>query len=618
MGYERCSELFRLRSPFEDSFRGAIFSLFEKPLSSLLCLPHLNSLYNITQDEKCWDGQTDFVSKALKLLGVNSEIDKQDLKRIPKNGPSVVVANHPFGVVEGLLLIRILKMVRPDVKVMANFMLGLVPEMREHLISVDPFGRKDSQMGNISGLKEAVKWVKGGGMLAVFPAGEVASLKIKDRKVEDPLWSPTVAGIIKKTKASATPVFFNGRNSALFQAMGMVHPRLRTVLIPRENLKKRSGSVEFAVGNTISGERLLDFEKNSDLIQYLRFRTYALQSRFKKNKALIPVFRKKEKPLCEKIGQNRILSELESLGRDSILAENTDFIVFEVHSSKCPFILREIGRLREKTFREVGEGTGQAVDVDRFDNTFIHLVLWSRENSEIAGAYRFARTDELIDRFGLNGVYSHSFFRFDKTFFDHVSPSLELGRSFISSKYQRNMFSLMMLWKGVAGYLSNNPKYRYLFGCVSISNDYKKLSREFIADSLMTHNGRDDLAKLVSPVKPLKFKKLKYWKKALPEKKISSPDDLEKVVQDIEGGVGIPVLLRHYLKLGGKLAGFSVDPDFGNSLDGLIVVDLLETSERSLKKFMGKDKATKYLEYHRKIAPVISEKCEGDDDNVAV
>ncbi|WP_432735449.1 lysophospholipid acyltransferase family protein [Maridesulfovibrio sp. FT414] len=610
---ERCPELFRLSSPFEDPFRGTLFSIFEKPLSSLLCLPRLNSLYSIACDENRWDGQTDFISKSLKLLGVNTELDERQLSGIPKSGPSVVVANHPFGVVEGLFLLRMLMTVRPDVKIMANFMLGMIPEMREHLVAVDPFGRRDSQRGNISGLKEAMKWVKGGGLLAVFPAGEVASLKIKDRKVEDPAWSPTVAGIIKKTEASATPIFFNGRNSALFQAMGMLHPRLRTVLLPRENLKKKSGPVEFAVGNTIPSELLSRFDDNRELIEYLRFRTYALRTRFKKSKPALPVFKKKDKPLSQEISRDRIMAELEALGPESMLAENSEFSVHEVHSARCPFILREIGRLREKTFRKVGEGTGKAVDMDRYDNTFIHLVLWSRKNAEIAGAYRFARTDELIDRFGLDGVYSHSFFRFDPAFFDAVNPALELGRSFIRSKYQRNYYSLMMLWKGIAGYLSRNPKYRYLFGCVSISNDYKKLSREVIAESLMCGSCREDLAELISPAKPLKFKKLKYWKKALPRTAFSDPAELEKVVQDIEGGNGIPVLLRHYLKLGGRLAGFNVDPDFGNALDGLIVVDLLETSQRSLNKFMGKEEAAAYLEYHRKVAPHAHDRCEGDE-----
>lgn len=618
MVHESCPDLFRLRSPFEDPFRGALFSILEKPLSSLLCLQRLNSLYSIAQDEKHWDGQTDFVSKALKLLGVNTEMDESQLKAIPKSGPSVVVANHPFGVVEGLFLIRMLKMVRPDVKIMANFMLGLIPEMNEHLIAVDPFGRKDSHAGNISGLKEAVKWVKSGGLLAVFPAGEVASLKIKDRKVEDPDWSPTVAGIIKRTGATATPVFFNGRNSALFQAMGMVHPRLRTVLLPRENLKKKDSPVEFAVGNTISNGRLSSFDNNREMIEYLRFRTYMLRSRFKKKKPALPVFKKKEQPLSEKISQDRIITELEALGPDCLLAQNNEFSVYEVHSSKCPFTLREIGRLREKTFRKVGEGTGKAVDVDRYDNTFIHLVLWSRENNEIAGAYRFARTDDLIERFGLNGVYSHSFFRFNPEFFNAVTPALELGRSFIRSRYQRNYYSLMMLWKGIAGYLVRNPKYRYLFGCVSISNDYKKISREFMAESLMATSSREDLSGLISPVKPLKLKKLKYWKKSLPQSAFTDPTDLDRVVQDIEGGKGIPVLLRHYLKLGGKLAGFNVDPDFGNALDGLIVVDLLQTSERSLKKFMGKDEAAAYLEYHRKVAPTPFDKSGGDGEKVAV
>lgn len=330
----------------------------------------------------------------------------------------------------------------------------------------------------------------------------------------------------------------------------------------------------------------------------------------------LPVFKKKDKPISDKTAQRRIITELTMLAPESILTENNEFAVYEVHAGDCPFVLHEIGRLREKTFRQVGEGTGQAVDVDRFDNTFIHLVLWHKENREIAGAYRFARTDEQIARYGLNGVYSHSFFRFDPEFFSKVSPALELGRSFIRPRYQKNFYSLMMLWKGIAAYIARHPRYRYLFGCVSVSNDYKKVSREFIADSLMNYNSRPDLAELLSPTRPLKYKKLKYWKKTLPGASFCDPTDLEKVVQDIEGGMGIPVLLRHYLKLGGKLAGFNVDPDFGNALDGLIVVDLLETSERSLFKFMGKEQGREYRNYHQQ-QEAANENDLKDDEKVA-
>jgi putative hemolysin len=601
---ETCSDLFCLKSPFEDPVRGALFSLVEKPLSHLLCLPRLNSLYSRVHDEAHWveKDHDDFIGKALNLLGVNASLDQRELKSIPKSGPSVVVANHPFGVVEGLILMQMLKTVRPDVKIMANFMLGLIPEMKEHLISVDPFGRKKSHLGNISGLKEAVKWVRSGGMLAVFPAGEVASLNIKGAKVEDPVWSPTVGGIIKRTGASATPVFFHGRNSFLFQAAGMIHPGLRTALLPRENLKKKTGLVEFAVGNTVSGERLASLESKRDIVEYLRFRTYCLRSRFNKRRGSLPALKKKEQPIGERAARHRIVTELTMLGPQSVLVENNEFSVHEVHAADCPFILHEIGRLREKTFRKVGEGTGRSVDVDSFDNTFIHLVLWHKEKKEIAGAYRIARADEQLKRFGLKGIYSHSFFRFDPQFFDKVSPALELGRSFIRPSFQKNYYSLMMLWKGIASYLARNPQYRYLFGCVSISNDYATISREFMADSLMTYSGRADLAKLISPARPLKFKKLKSWKKTLPGVSFTDHSDLEKVVQDIEGGGGIPVLLRHYLKIGGRLVGFNIDPEFNNALDGLIVVDLLETSKRSLFKFMGKEQGREFLEYHRKHA----------------
>ncbi|WP_034632151.1 GNAT family N-acyltransferase [Maridesulfovibrio bastinii] len=599
MTHDGCSDLFRLQSPFKDPFRGALFQIFQKPLSSLLCLPRLNSLYSLVHDESHWETKTDFIGKALKLLGVSAALPQEELDRIPESGPSVVVANHPFGVIEGLVLIRLLKAVRPDVKIMANFMLGLIPEMGEHLIWVDPFGGNGSVAGNISGLKEAVKWVKGGGMLAVFPAGEVASLKIRDRKVEDPAWSPTVGGIIRKTGASAVPVYFSGRNSVLFQMMGLVHPGLRTVLLPRENLKKKNSELKFAVGTEIKSSQLEKFKSNREIIEYLRFRTYILKGRFSKgNKGLVEGLGKKEKPVSESVRPDQVVSEFESLRPEAKIAESGDFQIWEVHASECPYILRELGRLREKTFRTVGEGTGAQVDIDRFDNTFVHLVLWNSAAKEIAGAYRLGRTDDILEKFGLRGVYSNSFFRFDKEFFDKVTPAIELGRSFIRPRYQKNYASLMMLWKGIAGYISKNPKYRYLFGCVSISAEYSRISREIIAESLLSHRGRADLTDMISPARPLKLKKMKYWKSTIASDVFSNPADMDMVVQDVEGGAGIPVLLRHYLKVGGRLVGFNVDPDFNNSLDGLIVVDLLETSKRSLAKFMGRENAAAFLRYH--------------------
>ncbi len=326
----------------------------------------------------------------------------------------------------------------------------------------------------------------------------------------------------------------------------MIHPSLRTVLLPREP-ETKSGPVKYAVGNTVSGDRLASFESNQELMEYLRFRTYSLRSRFEKKRIALPAFKKKEASISKQTSQRNIFTELTMLGPESVLVENNEFAVHEVHAANCPFIMHEIGRLREKTFRQVGEGTGLAVDVDRFDNTFIHLVLWHKESKEIAGAYRIARTDDQIKRFGLKGstVIPSSA---STQVFDKVSPALELGRSFIRPSFQKNFYSLMMLWKGIAAYLARNQQYRYLFGCVSISNDYTKISRELIADALLKHNGRADLAELISPARPLKFKKLKAWKKNLPGVSFADESDLEKVVQDIEGGGGIPVLLRHLFK----------------------------------------------------------------------
>ncbi len=597
--------LFQLDSPYGDPFRKAIFSLVTKPLAKILRFKTLNRMY-----AEAGELEGDFIDRALARLGINYVLEGQPLERIPRTGPLMVVANHPFGAVEGLLLVKLLRQVRPDVKIMANYMLGTIPEMREHLIAVDPFGAQGSAKANIAGLKETMRWLKGGGLLGVFPAGEVSSLKVHKRMVADPEWSATVAGIARKTGVPVLSVFFQGRNSALFQAAGMVHPRLRTVLLPHENLKRSKRPVTMTIGSVIPAEKLAAFDNDRDMVDYLRFRTHLLRKeKGRKRDKFIKSRERKLEPLANSRPRHILASEVAALPDENILLRSGKFTVFEAQAASIPRLMREIGLLREQTFRAVGEGTGKPLDIDAYDDYYNHLVLWNHEEREVAGAYRFAMADKVIERYGVRGLYSASLFDFDPGVIENVQPALEMGRSFITEKYQRSYQPLLLLWKGIAAFVTRNPRYANLFGCVSVSGDYSLLSHELIVNFLERHCTLEGVSRQVRPKLPPKLKSLKKLDVSVPELAFSDPDDIGAVVGDVEKGKSIPVLLKQYLKLGGKILGFNVDPEFGNCMDGLILVDLRRTDPKILGRFMGKDEAVSFLAHHpvgreQKVAPL--------------
>lgn len=595
--------LLNLNSPFGDPVRHTLFSLLKKPLSKVLRLDTLNSMYS--RLDKTWTDKS-FIDQAMDILGVRFSVDGQPVNRIPKTGPLVAVCNHPFGVLEGLLLVKILREVRSDIRIMANFMLGKIPEMDELIIEVDPFGKADSAKKNIAGLKASMRWIKNGGMLVVFPAGEVSSLKVKKAMVADPQWSPMVGRIIRKTGAPVLPVFFDGRNSGLFQTLGLIHPKLRTVLLPHENLKHASKHpIRVAFGSVISPEKLTDYDTDQDLMAYLRMRTYLLRKKSEPKFKFKPrETKRKLAPIANSRGKHILASEVAALPDDSILIQSGDFTVFHSNAFQIPRILREIGIQREKTFRDVGEGTGRAMDIDEFDDTYRHLVLWNHKEREVAGAYRFGLTDEILKEQGPKGLYTSTLFDYTPGMLENMGPALEMGRSFITTTYQKSYQPLLLLWKGVAEFVVTNPKYTKLFGCVSISGEYSGVSRELIVGFMERHCAMPELASMAHPKRPPKGKRLKKMDFTLPENMFNDPEDVSALVSDVEGGTSIPVLLRQYLKLGGKIIGFNVDPDFGNCLDGLILVDLEQSDPKVLSRFMGKTGVETFLSANKKEKPI--------------
>lgn len=590
--------LIDLPSPFTSPLPNKMFQAFKPSLEKLLALNFLNRKYREALDG---DGEDPFLEKALKVMNIRCDLTENELERIPASGPLVVVANHPFGALEGLIMASVLLRRRDDVKIMANYWLRHVTELRDLFLFVDPFAQGAATVQhNGPALRKTLSWLRQSGALGVFPAGAVSHLHMGRRAVVDPPWSESVAGIIRRTKATVVPMFFKGANGPLFHLAGLVHPMLRTMLLPHAFARKANSTVTVRIGRPITAQRLQGFASNREAIAYLRHRTYLLQCRH----AAAPHDQRPQEtslPMPPHVGRDAsaLRREQNALSREQTVLETEDFCVHLAEAGHIPLLLQEIGRLREKTFRLAGEGTGKEVDLDIFDAHYLHLFLWDKRSQRIAGGYRLGRTDEILRRFGSKGLYTTTLFKFKPAFWDHVVPALELGRSFVCPEYQKNYAPLMLLWKGIAKFILLRPEYHVLFGPVSIDNEYHRLSRQIIVGFLQKNGYMHELGGFVRPRKPFQPRRLFRLDDSIVSFLSPSIDDVSEVVADIDAHkAGVPVLLRQYLKLGGKVLGFNVDKDFSNVLDGLVLVDLLRTERRTLVRYLGKEGAEQFLGHH--------------------
>jgi putative hemolysin len=599
--------LFALRPSFGGALVRGLADLAQPVLSRLLSLGPIETLYRNLPGGLAPGA---FIDAVLEAMGVRIRVAAEEVARIPATGPVMVVANHPFGGLEGLVLAKMLLSVRPDARIMANFLLSRIPELRGLFVFVDPFGGRTAAGRNVHSLRECLGVLQDGGLLAMFPGGAVSRPRLENGRltVADPAWSHAVAWLIRKTQATVVPVHFSGRNSWLFQVLGLAHPLARTAMLPREFLNKRNRTVTARVGRPVTHDRLTRLPACQDatdadtcITRYLRLRTTLLRDRPNRPRRLPPLFPprsvSRRESLITPVSPVLMADELARLPEQAVLLTSGEFAVIEAKAADIPLTLKEIGRLREMTFRKVGEGTGKACDLDAFDSHYRHLFLWNTEKCEVAGAYRIGRTDELLAARGPRGIYTSTLFVLKSRFFDRIGPALEMGRSFVRPEYQKSYAPLLLLWKGLARVVAREPRYRVLFGPVSISNTYKNASRRLMASYFEGKDTGSGLARLVRPKTPLRGQ---TWLARAAKSLVSDLDDLLTLIDDIEADdKGIPVLLRQYLKLGGKLLAFNVDRDFANALDGLIVVDLLDADPRQLERYMGKEGLVAFTAYHQ-------------------
>lgn len=533
-----------------------------------------------------------FLDHTMDSIGAEVEVlNAADMQRIPREGATLFIANHPFGGLEGVAMSRELLKIRPDLKVLTNELLSLIPEFKDLFIGVDVLSDNAAEK-NMRGMRDVLKHLKRGGALLIFPAGMVSAIETPGFKIKDRPWNTVVAKLMRQFKADCVPFYVHGRNSRAFYGAGLIHKRLRTALLPRELSNKRGRCVELTVGDPIQWQEIECLGDEQRITDYLRTATDLLQHRTENVASDI-------EQMAEWSDEDRqkrmsgISANIEALESYRLLRYR-EFDVYCAPFDQLPAMMPEIAVARERTFRAAGEGTGNASDSDRFDPHYLHLFVWDRVQQRIVGGYRIGRVDEIVDRFGVDGLYSRTLYRFGEDYIRKIDGALEMGRSFVTPEYQRHPRALDLLWKGIGSWVAQNPGYHTLFGCVSISREHSDKAREFLNESLMeSFRAEQEMLNDVSPVAPLKIKN-RVWSREL----LSSLNNItviNKLLGQCDPGKSVPVLLRQYLALNGRFVGFSVNHSFNDSLDGLILVDLRKTPMKYLQRYLGKDGSLEFI-----------------------
>ena len=542
-----------------------------------LRLGKINRLFDSAAD---YQGR-EFADHLLENMHITIDVSPEQLESIPKEGGFVMVSNHPFGGIEGVMLLSAIAKVRPDFKLMANFILSHIPNLKECFFSVNPFEKNPEWKSSVGGIKGAVQHIAAGNGLGVFPAGEVSRYHGHDFP-EDLPWSNSIARLIKNAGVPVIPVYWDGSNSKWFYTVDKIHTMLGTGRLTKELINKHDKCFNLQIGKPILPAELELYEKPADLAAYLRSRSYALEANVKKGQPVLDDG--KWAPVEPARDRQLLIQELESIREKSLLFSASTFDCFLADYDDIPNLMHELGRLREEAFRFIGEGTGKSLDTDEFDPHYKHLILWDNKKQQVVGAYRLGFGNEIMKTKGIKGFYVSTLFGFDESFGNTLGKTIELGRSFVTVEYQREVLPLVLLLRGLAVVVIKNPEIEHFIGPVSISSWYPKFYQSLIVRYVSEkHPVNPELANMAHPITPFHPDFLKVDSEVLLKENMESIDKFDKFMFRLSNGeYRLPTLFKKYLKLNAKFLCFNVDPDFNDTLDALLFLTFTDFPENEV------------------------------------
>jgi len=568
-------------------------------LMKTLKISTLNKIYDRNKHLK----DVEFLNAILDEFQINFEIPEEDLKRLPKEGAYITISNHPLGGIDGILLLKLMLEREPNFKIIANFLLHRIEPLKPYIMPVNPFENHKDAKSSVVGIKETLRHLSDGKPLGMFPAGEVSTYK-DGKLVVDKDWEEGAIKVIRKAQVPVVPIYFHAQNSRLFYVLSKLNPTLRTAKLPSELLTQKDRLIKVRIGKPIPVSEQNEHETIEDYSEFLRKKTYMLANPFEKENKLLttPTLKlpKNPKKIASAGSQENMIAEVLALRKsDSRLLQSKNYAVFFTEPNKIPHILHEIGRLREITFREVGEGTNESLDLDKFDKYYHHMFLWDDATNQIAGAYRMGLGSEIFPKHGINGFYLQELFRFEPELFDMMQKSIEMGRAFITKEYQQKPMPLFLLWKGIVHTTLRYPEHKFLIGGVSISNQFSDFSKSLMIEFMKSHYYDPYVAQYVHPKKEYKVKLKDADKDFIFDEAESDLNKFDKLIDELEPGIlRLPVLIKKYIKQNARVIAFNVDPLFNNAVDGLMYIRIADIPESTMKPVMEEFQA----ELERKLA----------------
>ena len=518
-----------------------------------------------------------FPTAVLRFFNFRFEINQAALSHIPEQGQVIIVANHPLGSLDGVGLLDAILSIRPDAKIVVNELLMHIERLQPFALPVDNMSNQTSQQQ----LRAIQSHLASDGALIIFPAGEVSRLSLWG--IRDGQWNSSFVRLALRYRAPIVPVLVRGRNSRFFYGLSLLIKPLSTAWLIREMFKHRNARISAHVGSPISYPTLAEKQEPAQVIaDEIKTQVYSLsETSDLPSSHPQPVAKPESRESLEKD-----LKQCQSLGTTP-----DGKGLFLTTQTQSPGIVREIARLREATFRPVGEGSGYERDTDQFDAHYHHLFIWSYDDRDIVGAYRLGDARKLIEQAGVAGLYTNTLFHFSPTMTSYFQQGLELGRSFVQPKYQ-NRYALEYLWQGIGAFVQRHPHIRYLFGSASISARYGHEATARIAHFYKTHVNQ--LPVDVSPRTPF------CVSNSLEVQQASEMpgDDFQTDLTTLQSALAaqdltIPLLFKHYSqatsKDGVSFSAFNVDPAFSNCVDAFVIADLTRLLPKKKRRYLGDD-----------------------------
>lgn len=546
----------------------------------------------------------EFLTGVLDMYGVKYEIPEEDLRRLPKDGSFITLSNHPLGGLDGILLLKLMIEHRADYKIIANFLLHNFKPLKPFVMPVNPFEDRKEAKSSHTGIKEAIMHIREGRPLGIFPAGEVSTKK-EGKNYVDKAWEPSAMRLVQKAKVPVIPIYFHARNSRLFYRLASISGSLRTAKLPSELFSQDGKTIKVRIGNPISVKDQEEHTDLEDFTNFLRKKTYMLANPYEKKtlRESIPNLKipKSPKEIAGEGNSQVIEAELEFCREnDKRLLLSKNYEVFLAQKKDIPNIVNEIGRLREITFREIGEGTNNSIDLDKFDDYYHHMFLWDNGAKRLAGAYRMGMGAKIYANFGIDGFYLQDLFRFEPELHKMMSQSIEMGRAFIIKEYQQRPMPLFLLWKGIVHCTLRFPEHKYLIGGVSISNKFSNFSKSLMIEFMKSHYYDPYVAQYVRPKKEFKVKLKDADKDFVFDESKSDLNKFDKIIDEVEpGSLRIPVLIKKYIKQNAKVVSFNVDPLFNNAVDGLMYIRIADLPDSTVKPVMEEFQAELEQKYFK-------------------